>query len=87
MIDPQPEVVHAARQLTITRSSWALEIIAALSMESTSVRVVHAAALIALDLMQDGMEIVKQAAALGSGPLPTLLNAPEYMALRQHPDF
>ncbi|AIY41682.1 hypothetical protein LT85_2524 [Collimonas arenae] len=106
LMDPQPETAYAARQLAVTRSSWAgasgmisyalarcgdrtgaLEIIAAQSKENAGTRVMHGAALIALGLVDEAMARVKEAASLGCGSLPILLNALEYAPLKQHPEY
>ena len=104
--DPQPELAHAARQITLSRSSWiyaagtisyvlaqcgdreaALELIAAQATANASIRVMHLAALIALDMFGEAVLRVKEAAYAGCGHLPILLNFIENSALKQRPEY
>ncbi|AMP15304.1 TPR repeat family protein [Collimonas pratensis] len=104
--DPQPELAHAARQITLSRSSWiqaagtisyvlaqcgdragALELIAAHATVSVNIRLTHLAALIALDLIDEAVLRVKEAAHAGCGHLPILLRFVENSALRQFPEY
>ncbi|PFH11792.1 hypothetical protein BCF11_4254 [Collimonas sp. PA-H2] len=104
--DPQPELAHAARHITLSRSSWiyaagtisyvlaqcgdregALELIAAQATASVNIRVTHLAALIALDLVDDAVLRVKEAAHVGYGNLPILLSFVENAALKQRSEY
>jgi transcriptional regulator HilA, main transcriptional regulator of SPI1 len=105
-LDPQPELAHAARQITLSRSSWiyasgtlsyvlaqcgdrdgALELIAAQATASANIRVTHLAALIALDMVDEAVLRVKEAAHAECGHLPILLRFIENSALKQHPEY
>lgn len=104
--DPQPELAHAARQITLSRSSWiyaagtlsyvlaqcgdrdgALELIAAQATASVNIRVTHLAALIALDLVDEAVLRVEEAAHAGCGHLPILLSFIENSSLKQRPEY
>lgn len=104
--DPQPELAHAARQITLSRSSWiyaagtisyvlaqcgdregALELIAAQATASANIRVMHLAALLALDLVDEAVLRVKEVMHTGCGHLPILLSSIENSALKQYPDY
>jgi DNA-binding winged helix-turn-helix (wHTH) protein len=104
--DPQPELAHAARQISLSRSSWiyaagtisyvlaqcgdrdgALELIASQATAGANIRVTHLAALIALDLVDEAVLRVKEAAHAGCGHLPILLGFVENAALKQHPEY
>jgi len=68
-------------------STGAVEVIAKQSTQNASVRVTHSAALVAMGRVDEAMALVKDAADLGCGPLPVLVNAFENTELRQHQEY
>ncbi|AIY41263.1 hypothetical protein LT85_2105 [Collimonas arenae] len=103
MVDPQPELAHAARHFVQknryahAQSSRAVAYILArcgnhagaleVIEKHGSIHGIHLAALVAMGMIDEAMIKVKAAAETGFGVLPFSLSIPECAELKQHPDY